>query len=241
MSRMHPSYLTFWILAYASSLASRFSNRNFQAIVYPVNDIGCVPFSVPLFHWICQAATYLSIKEQIQLMVLSSLGNFAGWSSTYTCILTHKVSKSPPGFPSNSVLQEFSSPMIITTLICLSTAAYLRNSFVARLILRLNLLTFFKSSSSCLDPTPYGRFKSEDWTSPGYNHSSENSSWDNNPVDAYRCTGWPITIEMTKSQTTRDMWVNYCSSSWTMRSTKCLTFFWCAYWADVNLGPGIWS
>jgi len=34
-------------------------------------------------------------------MVLSSLGNFSGWSCIYISIIIHQVSKSSPGFPSN--------------------------------------------------------------------------------------------------------------------------------------------
>jgi len=50
-----------------------------------------------------QAAAYLSVNDPIQYMVLSSLGNFSGWSSIKTCTSILHVSKSSPGFPSNRV------------------------------------------------------------------------------------------------------------------------------------------
>ena len=69
--------------------------------MYLVSDFGCTPFKVPLSHLICQAAAYLSIKDHIQSMVLSSLGNISGWSSILTCSDIHHASKSSPGFPYN--------------------------------------------------------------------------------------------------------------------------------------------
>jgi len=101
VSCMHPSYQTFSRSAYASSFASRFSQRSFRALTYPVIDLGCTLDKVPLSVWIFQAAAYLSIKELIQWMVLSSLRNFSGWSCNYRCIRTHQVSKNSTGFALN--------------------------------------------------------------------------------------------------------------------------------------------
>jgi len=98
---MHPSYQTFSKSAYASSFASGFSQRRFRALTYPVIDLGCTPDKVPSSLWIFLAAAYLSIKELIQWMVLSSLRNFSGWSCNYTWTRTHQVSKNCTGFLSN--------------------------------------------------------------------------------------------------------------------------------------------
>jgi len=65
------------------------------------------------------------------------------------------------------MLQGFLIPILNTTLIELTTAADLRDSFIPRLILRLNLLTLFRSRTIYSPPGIVGTMVCEDFASPG--------------------------------------------------------------------------
>jgi hypothetical protein len=79
----------------------------------------------------------------------------------------------------------FLIPKTNTTFIVLSIAAYLRNSFFPHLILRLSLLTFYKSYQINLLPSsnvvPLGKENSSGRNKPYL----ENSLSGANPVDYY--------------------------------------------------------
>jgi len=138
---MHLSYRTFSNAAYGYSLASLFSKRNFRACTYPVIDFGCFPERVPINHWMCPAAAYLSINDPIQSIVHSTLGNFAIWSGMYASTIIHQVPKSSPGDPSNC----FGSLILISLAYCSSWM---------RLCLRLSrlILSLFPWSEGGFDP-----------------------------------------------------------------------------------------
>ena len=59
----------------------------------------------------------------------------------------------------NDLLRGFLIPIINTTFIELSTATYVRNSCFPHLILRLNLLSFFKSQRYSLVPKYHQEFQ----------------------------------------------------------------------------------
>jgi len=73
----------------------------FETLVYLVNDWSCAPVMVPHIDWLCQAAGYRSIKNPIQSIVLSFVGNFFSWFEMESSIVIHLVAISSSGFPSN--------------------------------------------------------------------------------------------------------------------------------------------
>ena len=100
------------------------------------------------------------------------------------------------------LLRGFSVPIINTTFIELSTAAYLKISFSPRLILRLNF-SFLNNENSQSEPIPQP-FSSVDvnQVSASYHWSSENSSNGNKPVFRYLSTRKSMFSISTKRKTT---------------------------------------
>jgi len=126
-------------------------------------------------------------------------------------------------------------PIINTTFIELRTATYLRSSFCPHPILRLNLLTFFKSRPIYSFPIVNICSLRKGEAMSRNRWSSENSSKGINTVDKYWCTRERIRGKYVLIIMTAEIWVECCTSEQKIRSRTDSTVFWRVYSDCVNL------